>query len=229
MAVGFGRSMTCHSFRRLRSVKVQLSIEEWLDQSWDIVSLPTPIQTHFRPWLSLKTSTSNRPLLPSASVVFIFQATPTITGSPAGLSRANGDGQCSATMVTSTTHQSHNYVSFYFKFRKGDYVPRINNFAKFCYDRITGGAPTLWWNIEVACLILLFFCLFFSFLVTHTAHTREPIFTNDSSKDAIDVKKNPQSKCFSKFWHFGVIFLENHTNFAGSREIAAKRKMSKNS
>ena len=67
----------------------------------------------------------------------------TITGSPVGLSRVNGDGPSSAIKwYNSTAHQSNNYESFVFKFDKGDYVTRINNHVKFGYDRIGGGDPT---------------------------------------------------------------------------------------
>ena len=67
-----------------------------------------------------------------------------ITGSPAGLSRVNGDGPSSAKMLKINRLPSTNYESFVFKLGKGDYVTRINNPAKFGHDRISGGAPT-WW------------------------------------------------------------------------------------
>ena len=80
----------------------------------------------------------------------------------------------------STAFQSHIYESFVFKSGKGDWVTRINNPAKFGWDRISGGAPTLWWNIGVVCLLLLlWFCFFFP------SHAYIPYPWTDSSKDAV--------------------------------------------
>ena len=73
-----------------------------------------------------------------------------------------------------------------------------------------------------------FFC-FFSFLATRTAHTREPIFTHISSKDAVWRKERPSKQVFFEILTLGVIVPENLTNFAGSREIPAKKKRSNNS
>ena len=114
----------------------------------------------------------------------------------------------------STAYSSHNYESFVFKFGEGDIVSRINNPAKFSHDRISGGAPTWWWNIGVACLLLLFFFFsFFSFLAMHTAHTRESISTHNTSKNAVQRK---EVSVLRNFDFLGAIIPENPTNLAGS-------------
>jgi len=59
---------------------------------------------------------------------------------------------------------------------------RFSNAAKFGEDHISSGAPRCG---EIygsgACFINIFV---FIFLDTHTAYTREPILTHNSSKDA---------------------------------------------
>ena len=154
-----------------------------------------------------------------------------ITGSPAGLCRVNGDGQCSAKMVTSTVHQSHNYESFDFKFGKGYNVMWFTNPAEFGYDCISGGAPTWWWNMGVASILFLLIFLFFFFPSdTYSPNPRTDFHARSiAQKTRFDVRKCPLIECFSEFWLFGVIFPENPTNFAGSREIPAKMKKSNNS
>jgi len=68
-----------------------------------------------------------------------------ITGSPAGLSRVNGDRLVVLKHETSTTYQSHIYESIDLKFGYGAYVTGFSNpAAKFDEDRFSGGAPT-WW------------------------------------------------------------------------------------
>ena len=74
----------------------------------------------------------------------------------------------------STAYQSHNYESFVIKFGEGDQITRINNPAKFDLNRISGGAPTLWWNISGSRAIYYIFVFVFYFLATRAAHTREP-------------------------------------------------------
>ena len=64
---------------------------------------------------------------------------------------------------TSTTHQSHNYGSFEFKFGEGDNVPRINNPAKFSWDRIGCGGE-IYGSSAFIFLFLSLFC--FCFLAT---------------------------------------------------------------
>ena len=74
-------------------------------------------------------------------------------------------------------------------------------------------------------IIILFV---FSFLATRTANTREPIFTHDSSKDVVWRKEVPFKQMFFEILTLGVIFPENLTNLAGSREIPARMKRSNN-
>ena len=94
--------------------------------------------------------------------VCVCVANAMITGSPAGLSRVNGDGPSSAKVVHSTASQSHNYESFVFKFGKGDNVTQISNPAKFGWDRMSGGAPRSG-KISGSCAFYyLFFCFFLS-------------------------------------------------------------------
>jgi len=76
---------------------------------------------------------------------------------------------------------------------------------------------------------VFYYFFILSFLATRTAQVRQPISPHDSSNDAVWRKKVPPSKCFSKFWILRVIFPENATNFAGSREIPAEMKKSNNS
>ena len=45
-----------------------------------------------------------------------------------------------ANVVLQWLNFDHSPKSFDFKFGKGDYVPRINNPAKFGWDHILGGA-----------------------------------------------------------------------------------------
>ena len=71
--------------------------------------------------------------------------------------------------------------------------------------------------------------IFFIFLATRTAHTREPISMYDSSKDAVRRKEVSSKQVFFGILTLGAISSENPTNFAHSREIPAKMKKSNNS
>ncbi len=63
--------------------------------------------------------------------------------------------------ATSTLRQIYNFQPIDFKSDVGDYVPMRTNPAKFNLDRISGGAPTWWWNIQFMWLLLFLFLLFF--------------------------------------------------------------------
>ena len=77
----------------------------------------------------------------------IFFTTSSTTGSPVWLSRGNGDGQRSAEMVNFTPYLTHNYELFDLKFGEGYYITWFTNPAKFDWDRISGSAPSWWWNL----------------------------------------------------------------------------------
>ena len=62
--------------------------------------------------------------------------------------------------VYSTPRQTNSFYLNDFKNGVNDNVPGFTNPAKFGLDRINGGAPTWWWNIQV--LWLLFFFLLYS-------------------------------------------------------------------
>ena len=129
-----------------------------------------------------------------------------------------------------TTYQSHIYESIDLNFGKLDYITPSTNLAKFCNDRISGGAPTWWWNMRVTRLfLLLLLSLFFLFLDTCTACTREPIFTHNSSKDADWLKEVPSKQVFLDIFTFWGYFPQNSQNFAANRETPAQTKNSNNS
>ena len=72
---------------------------------------------------------------------------------------------------------------------------------------------------------IIIIIIVFSFLATRTAHTREPIFTHDSSKDVVWRREVTSKQVFFEiltFW--GSFSPENPTNLAGIREIPAKMK-----
>ena len=86
-------------------------------------------------------------------------------------------------MITSTLYPSDNYEPIDPKFGMGHYVPELTNHAKFSCDQISGGAPHVI-VIFRGCVTFINIFLFFLFLATRTAQTREPIFTHNSLKDA---------------------------------------------
>jgi len=78
---------------------------------------------------------------------------------------------------TLTLRLSHNFI---FKFD----VREVTNSAKFGSDPMSGKDATGRQHIRVLSLFVL---LFFN---RATAHTREPIFAHDSSKDAVWCKED---------------------------------------
>jgi len=118
-----------------------------------------------------------------------------ITGSPAGRNRANVDDSNSAIMVNFNHLQKPHLWINWFEL----------NLARVTTSRVSTTMPSLvkivsavawWWNIRVACLLLLNFVFVFIFLDTHTAYTREPIWTRNSSKDADVLEKVPFKQVF---------------------------------
>jgi len=68
----------------------------------------------------------------------------------------------------------------------------------------------------------------FIFLDTHTAYTREPILTYNSSKHANWLKEIPFKQVFFDISLSWVIFPQNPQYFTVIREITRKEKMSNN-
>jgi len=102
---------------------------------------------------------------------------------------------------TSTLRQRHNFTSIDFKFGVGDYV-KVTNPDKVGLVLMSGRDAT--WGQKIR--VLRFFFIFFN---RATAHTREPIFAHNSSKDAVWCKKDPfwDEKCV--ILKFGVFYLKN--------------------
>jgi len=94
---------------------------------------------------------------------------------------------------TSTLRQRHKFISIDFKFGVGDYVREVTNPDKLVRIRWAVETPR-GGNIYGYCD---FFFLFFIFFNRTTAHTREPIFALNSSKDAVWCKEEPfyDEKC----------------------------------
>ena len=108
--------------------------------------------------------------------------------------------------------------------RAKNVVPRIINPTEFSWDRISGSAPRGGeiYGSRLACLLLSFV---FSSLAARTSQTLDPVSMHHSSKYAVwRKKKDPLTKCFPKFWLWGVIFPEDQANFVSSRGIPAKMK-----
>jgi len=78
---------------------------------------------------------------------------------------------------TSTLRQRHKFISIDFKFGVGEYVREVTN-----PDKVG-------------------FFIYFLFFNRATAHTREPIFANNSSKDAVWCKEDP-------FWDKKCVILK---------------------
>jgi len=95
---------------------------------------------------------------------------------------------------TSTLRQRHNFISIDLKFGMSDYVKKVTSPAKFGSGPMSGQDATWGQHIRVfICFIFFVFTLFNK----PTAHTREPIFTHNSSKDAVWCKEDPfrDEKC----------------------------------
>jgi len=98
---------------------------------------------------------------------------------------------------TSTLRQRHNFISIDFKFGVGDCVSEATNPDKVGSGPKSGRDATWGQHIRV-------YCDFFIFFNKATAHTREPIFAYNSSKDAVWCKEDP-------FWDEKCVIL----NFGG--------------
>jgi len=89
---------------------------------------------------------------------------------------------------TSTLRQSHNFISINLKFGVGDYVREVTSPAKFGSDPMSGRDAT--WGATYTGTVTFLFFFVFIFFNTATAHTREPIFAHNSSKDAAWCKED---------------------------------------
>jgi len=92
---------------------------------------------------------------------------------------------------TSTLRRRHNFISIDFRFGGGDYVREVTNPDKVGSGPMSGRDAT-WGNM---------YCDFFIFFNRATAHTREPIFAHNGSKDAIWCKEDP-------FWDTKCVILK---------------------
>jgi len=93
---------------------------------------------------------------------------------------------------TSTLRQRHNFISIDFKFGVGDYVREVTNPDKVGLGPMSGQDATWGQHIRVLWLFPVF-----KFFNKATAHTREPSFAHNSSKDAVWCKEDPfeDEKC----------------------------------
>jgi len=88
---------------------------------------------------------------------------------------------------TSTLRQSHNFISIDLTFSVSDNVREVTSPAQFGSDPMSSQDATWGQHIRV----LRLFCFVFLFFNRDTAHTREQIFANNSSKDAVWCKEDP--------------------------------------
>jgi len=104
------------------------------------------------------------------------------------------------THETSTLRQRHNFTSIDFKFGEGDCVREV----KVDSGPMSGRDST--WGTETFLSVLFLFFVFILFYRA-TAHTREPIFAQNSSKDAVWCKEDPffDEKCV--ILKFGGVLL----------------------
>ena len=91
------------------------------------------------------------------------------------------------------------------KFCTIDYVGGLTRFAKNDCNRLAGGGPTHRWNItSIFVLYLTLLYLTFFFLYASTAQTAQPIYTHDSSNDAVCYKEVPFGGRAVMKLHLGV-------------------------
>jgi len=95
---------------------------------------------------------------------------------------------------TSTIRQRHNFISIDLTFGVSDYVREVSSPDKVGLGPMSGRDDTCGQHIRV----LFFFSIFFN---RATAHTREPIFARNSSKDAVWCKEDP-------FWDEKCVILK---------------------
>jgi len=85
----------------------------------------------------------------------------------------------------STLPQRHNFISIDFKLGVGDYVRDVTNPEKVSSGPMSGRDAM--WGIHIA----YGYCDFFIFFNRATAHTCEPIFAHNNSKDLVWCEANP--------------------------------------
>jgi len=124
-----------------------------------------------------------------------------ITGRPAGLSRVNGARHSIAKIWNSTFRQRHSSViyqliSYLARVISLGRSPALPNLVQIRWEvKIPSGGNT-YGSCGFSVVVLLFFN-------RATAHTREPIFEHNSSKDAVWCKEDSfgDEKCaVVKFW-----------------------------
>jgi len=145
------------------------------------------------------------------------------TGSPAGLRCVNGVRRSSARTWNFNPSPKSQFISIDFKFGVGDYIREVIRSNKVGLGPMSGRAATLGQqNTGPSCD----FCLFL-FFNRATAHTREPIFAQNSSKDADWCKEDPfgDEKCVVV--KYGGVLPLKHPKNGPEWPITSQNKMSK--
>ena len=149
-----------------------------------------------------------------------------ITGSPAGLSRVNGDGPSSAKMVKFNRLPKSQLWIVCFQIWQGWLCQADQQPCKILLRSYERWRP----HVVVEYQGRVPFIIIFSFIATRTAQTREPIPTHNSSKDVVWRKEVPSKQEFFEILTlWGSFSPENPTNLADSREIPAEMERSNNS
>jgi len=138
---------------------------------------------------------------------------------PAGLSRVNGVRRSSASTWTSTLRQGHNFISIDLTFGVSDYVREVTSSDKVSSGPMSGRDATSGQHRRVLRL--------FIFFNRATAHTCEPIFVHNSSKDAFWWKEDPFGMRNVLFWNLGCFTPKTPPKIGRKGQLPAK--MSNNS
>jgi len=122
---------------------------------------------------------------------------------------------------TSTLRQSHNFISFDFKFGVGDNVREDTALPNLVWIRLVVETPREG-NKYGSCHF--YFCFYFLFFNRATAHTREPIFAHNNSKDVVWCKEDPfgNEKCVVV--KFGGVSPKNTPKLGRNGQLVAKIK-----
>jgi len=128
----------------------------------------------------------------------------TITDSPAGLSRVNGDRRSSAKTRNFNHLPKPNLWINWFEIWKGDYVMRFSNPAKVWWRSFRQWRPhvVVEYTGRVPFITIINIIFVFIYLDMHTAYTREPILTHNSSKDADWLNEVPFKQVFFDIFYF---------------------------
>jgi len=97
---------------------------------------------------------------------------------------------------TSTIRQRHKFISIDLTFGVSDNVREVTSPDKVGSGPMSGRDASWGQHIRVLTFFVLVFFIFFNRAI---AHTREPIFAHNSSKDAVWCKEDPfcDEKCVS--------------------------------